>query len=89
MDGINGYHSLLLFRRYQTHFDSKLYSTNEYIGKVSRKYLAVLLDFVQITLTLPLIWTTCTTFFERQCAKKLAMGLPVPPHPQIDPIYSL
>ena len=34
------------------------------LGTVSWKKGAVLLDFVQITLTpLPLIWTTCTTFF--------------------------
>ena len=35
-------------------------------GKVSWKKVAVLLDFVQITSPLPLIWTTCTTFFARQ-----------------------
>ena len=38
---------------------------------------------------LPLIWTTCTTFLERKCAKKLGRGLPLPPHPQIDPIYTV
>ena len=49
------------------------------------KKVAVLLDFVQITSTpllLPLIWTTCTIFFERQCAKKIGAGvspsLPIP-----------
>ena len=26
---------------------------------------------------------------ERQCAKKLGRGLPLPPHPQIDPIYTV
>ena len=37
------------------------------LGMVSRKKVAVLLDFVQITSPpLPPIWTTCTTFFERQ-----------------------
>ena len=58
------------------------------LGKVSRKKVTVLLDFVQITSTPPLtlILTTCTTFFERQCAKKFGQGSP---HPQIDPIYSL
>ena len=37
----------------------------------------------------PPIWTTCTTFFERQCVKNLGRGLPLPPHPQIDPIYTV
>ena len=43
-------------------------------GRLHEKKVAVLLDFVQITLTppLPLIWTTCTIFFERLCAKKFA-----------------
>ena len=42
------------------------------IGKISRKKLAVLLDFVQITSPLPSIWTTCTTFFN------LGRYLPIP-----------
>ena len=60
-------------------------------GKVSRKKVAVLLDFVQITSTPhPLIWTTCTTFFERQCAKKFGQGSPPPsPSPNWPNIYSL
>ena len=51
------------------------------LGKVSRKKVAVLLDFVQITLTpppLPLIWTTCTTFLNANVPKKFGQGSPPP-----------
>ena len=52
--------------------------------------VAVLLNFVQITSTPPLIWTTCTTFFEHQCAQKFGQGSPLPsPSPNWPNIYSL
>ena len=54
------------------------------------KKVAVLLDFVQITLApLPLIWTTCITFLNANAPKLFGRGLPLPPHPQIDPIYTV
>ena len=67
MDGINGYHSLLLFRRYQTHFDSTLYSTN------------VLLDFVQkiwvgVSPSLPI--STLTHHSLWNVDKKIGQGPP-------------
>ena len=37
----------------------------------------------------PLIWTTCTIFFNTNVAKNLGRGLPLPPPPQIDPIYTV
>ena len=63
-------------------------------GTVSRKKSSCSFGFCPNYLDpappLPQIWTTCTTFFERQCAKKFGQGsTPPPPHPQIDPIYSL
>ena len=62
-----------------------------YIREGFPKKVAVLLDFVQITSTpLPLIWITCTTFFfNANVSKNLGRGLPLPPHPQIDPIYTV
>ena len=38
---------------------------------------------------LPLIWTTCTTFLNANVPKNLGKGLPLPPHSQIDPIYTI
>ena len=32
-------------------------------------------------------WTTCTTFLNANVPKNLGSGLPLPPHPLIDPIY--
>ena len=58
-----------------------------YLGKASRKKVAVLLDFVQITSTPP-IWTTCTTFFANM-PTNLGRGLPLPLPPQIYPIYTV
>ena len=59
-------------------------SSSSSLGKVSRKKVTVLLDFVQITSTppppspLPTIWTTYTSFFGRQCAKQIGPGYPLP-----------
>ena len=81
----------------QEKYEQKLPNTKSGpgLGRVSRKKVAVLLDFVQITSNPPLpplppIWTTCTTFFyNANVPKKLGRGLPLPPHPQIDPIYTV
>ena len=62
------------------------------LGKVSRKKITILLDFVQNTTTpspLPLIWTSCATFFNTNVPKKLSKDLHLPPHPKIDPIYTV
>ena len=65
----------------------------EKLGTDSWKKVAVLLDFVQITSTTlpppPPNLDNLYHFFERQCAKKFGQGSPLPPHTQIDPIYTV
>ena len=52
-------------------------SRNTQLGKVSRKKVAVLLNFVQITSTPPPPnLDNLYYFFERQCAKKFGQGSP-------------
>ena len=54
------------------------------------KKVAVLLDFVQITSTPPPqnLDNLYHFFLTPTCQKKMGRGVPLPPHPQINPIYT-
>ena len=68
----------------------QLSSLDYTLGTVSRKKVAVLLDFVQIISTpSPQFGQFVPLFGTPMCQKIWAGVSPPPPHPQIDPIYSL
>ena len=55
------------------------------LGKVSRKKVEVLLDFVPS----PKFGQLLLHFWNANVPKNLGRGLPLPPHPQIDPLYTV
>ena len=60
------------------------------LGKVSRKKSSCSFGFCPNYLNPPPPnLDNLYHFFERQCAKKFGQGSPLPPHTQIDPIYTV
>ena len=84
---------LFVFKR-ATSYGSNLISTERALREGFQEKVAVFFYFVQITSTppsppSPQFGQLVPLFLNANVPKKLGRGLPLPPHPQIDPIYTV